>query len=128
MTRKVLFITAFVACAFMLGNVRGVSTANAAAIGNSALGAGIQASKEAAPRITEARHRRYRRYRRHRRGNVVPYVALGLFLGHALNDGPRYRRSYRGRNRCSHWARRCANNWGYRNNNFYGCLRYHGCR
>lgn len=30
--------------------------------------------------------------------------------------------------RCAYWSRRCAANWGYGNNNYYGCLRYHGCR
>lgn len=37
-----------------------------------------------------------------------------------------YRRSYSGR--CGHWSRRCAANWGYRNRNYYGCMRYHRCR
>jgi len=31
---------------------------------------------------------------------------------------------YRG---CRHWRDACAENWGYGNNNYYGCLRYHGC-
>lgn len=37
-----------------------------------------------------------------------------------------YRRSYSGR--CGYWSRRCAANWGYRNRNYYGCMRYHRCR
>lgn len=28
---------------------------------------------------------------------------------------------------CDYWVDRCAANWGTRNNNFYGCIRYHGC-
>ena len=28
---------------------------------------------------------------------------------------------------CHHWRKACAENWGYRNNDYYGCLRYHGC-
>lgn len=43
---------------------------------------------------------------------------------------PRYRR-YRYRRyggRCGRWSRRCAANWGYGNNDYRGCLRYHGCR
>lgn len=42
-----------------------------------------------------------------------------------------YYRSYRYPRfggRCSYWSSRCAENWGYGNNNFYGCLRYHRCR
>lgn len=38
----------------------------------------------------------------------------------------RYRRSYAGR--CARWSRRCAANWGYRNSNYYGCMKYHRCR
>jgi hypothetical protein len=30
--------------------------------------------------------------------------------------------------RCAYWSRRCVANWGYRNSNYYGCLRYHRCR
>jgi hypothetical protein len=28
---------------------------------------------------------------------------------------------------CRHWQKACAENWGYGNNDYYGCLRYHGC-
>lgn len=28
---------------------------------------------------------------------------------------------------CRYWSRRCAENWGYGNEDYYGCLRYHGC-
>jgi len=38
----------------------------------------------------------------------------------------RKRRSYRGRS-CRHWKSRCTDNWGYRNSDYYGCMRYHGC-
>lgn len=36
---------------------------------------------------------------------------------------------YRGRNvrGCGYWRRQCGENWGWDNNDFYGCLRYHGC-
>lgn len=37
-----------------------------------------------------------------------------------------HRKRYRGR--CGYWGRQCAKNWGYGNSNYYGCLRYHGCR
>jgi|ABPU01.1.fsa_nt_gi hypothetical protein len=66
------------------------------------------------------RYRHYRRYRRYRRPGVRLYIR------------PRYRshrryRRYRGRS-CSYWSRRCARNWGFGNSNYYGCMRYHGCR
>lgn len=38
-----------------------------------------------------------------------------------------HRRSYRHRG-CRYWSRRCGHNWGYHNRNYYGCMRYHGCR
>ena len=40
----------------------------------------------------------------------------------------RHHRHYRYRsNRCSHWASRCAANWGHGGKNFRGCMRYHRC-
>lgn len=30
-------------------------------------------------------------------------------------------------NSCSHWKNACGENWGYNNNDYYGCLKYHGC-
>ena len=62
------------------------------------------------------RHRHYRR----------PY--FGFYFGYPRYYG--YYRPYRYRyaGQCSYWHRRCVNNWGYRNSNYYGCMRYHGCR
>lgn len=37
----------------------------------------------------------------------------------------RERREYYGG--CRRWKSACAENWGYGNNDYYGCLRYHGC-
>jgi hypothetical protein len=28
---------------------------------------------------------------------------------------------------CRHWQNACAENWGYGNSDYVGCLRYHGC-
>lgn len=28
---------------------------------------------------------------------------------------------------CWHWRNACAQNWGYGNSDYYGCLRFHGC-
>ena len=30
--------------------------------------------------------------------------------------------------RCGQWSRRCDQRWGSGNPDYYGCLRYHGCR
>ena len=37
------------------------------------------------------------------------------------------KRNYRKRRSCRHWRNRCTDNWGYRNSDYYGCMRYHGC-
>jgi hypothetical protein len=28
---------------------------------------------------------------------------------------------------CARWSNRCASRWGYRNRDYRGCMRYHGC-
>lgn len=62
------------------------------------------------------------------RGHYSPYYERR----HYYRRYYRYRRpapSYRTRpSRCEHWSRRCAANWGYGNNNWRGCMRYHGCQ
>ncbi|WP_147361484.1 hypothetical protein [Dichotomicrobium thermohalophilum] len=30
--------------------------------------------------------------------------------------------------RCAGWSRRCDQRWGSGNPDYYGCMRYHGCR
>lgn len=85
-------------------------------------------------------------------GSKGAYIAAGILgglaLGTALNHhyrGPyyhrrhysgyrpyRYRRyrhvrRYRRARRCGYWRDRCAVNWGWRNPDYYGCLRYYGC-
>lgn len=78
------------------------------------------------------RRRRYRRYRRYRRRHgFAPFIFPFAGYGYRRHYGPPVgyypRRSYRRRG-CGYWSDQCARNWGYRNNNYYGCLRYHGCR
>ncbi len=67
------------------------------------------------------RYYRYRRYRRYHR----PHFRLYIGPRRRYYRDRRYRR-YRGR--CRYWHRRCVRNWGYGNSNYYGCMRYHGCR
>jgi len=33
-----------------------------------------------------------------------------------------------GDSRCAGWSRRCDKRWGGGNPDYYGCMRYHGCR
>ena len=75
---------------------------------------------------------RYKKRRRNRDvalGVIGGVLALGTIaaLANSNRGHHRGRRSYRGGGSCDYWADRCAQNWGTRNNNFYGCLRYHRC-
>jgi len=153
MLRKNVILAGFFAGLLMLGGAGALSPAQATMVGKLAVDSRAVTSKNANSSVTEVgwrerrryrrkwrrhrgfeRHRRYnrrhyRRYHRRRDNDVhigLPLLGLGLFLGHALSDR-HYERRYRGGG-CSHWRSRCANNWGYGNNNYYGCLRYHGCR
>lgn len=74
--------------------------------------------------------RRYHgpRYRYRRSG--YPYFYGGYYysvpwwtFGFAVTPAPR--RHYGGN--CNYWHNRCVANWGYRNADYYGCMRYHGC-
>ena len=83
------------------------------------------------------RGRHGRRYR-HRRGRNRHYYGgywyaypwwLGVgsyYYGDNYNDWyPAYRSSG---GRCVKWHRRCVANWGYRNSDYLGCMRFHRCR
>jgi hypothetical protein len=74
-------------------------------------------------------HRSHRSHRRHyRRYWYDDGPFFSLYLGPDYYDYyDYYDRPYYG-GRCAYWARRCAKNWGYGNNNYYGCLRYYNCR
>ena len=128
MIRRSIFVAAFVACMFTAGNSGTTPQANAAVIGPVTSTGPIAAAETANPKVTEVRRRRYRR----RGGGAAAGLAFGLLLGHALRSEPDYyyykrspRRSHR--SSCSYWSDRCADNWGYDNSDYYGCLRYHGC-
>jgi hypothetical protein len=80
--------------------------------------------------------RRYRRDgRKHRSYSRRHRYNDGVFFGFypfTLNDYPPYYYAHPSRPRysrggCGYWSSRCAENWGYGNSNYYGCLRYHGC-
>jgi hypothetical protein len=76
--------------------------------------------------------RSYRRHRYNDYGYALPLLGLGLYLGsrpnYYYNDDYYYeaRPSYSG-GRCAHWRNECADNWGYGNSDYYGCLKYHNC-
>lgn len=66
------------------------------------------------------------RYRRH---GYYPYYGRYRPYYRPYYYKPRrhyYRKRYAGR--CHYKARKCARNWGWHNRNWYGCMRYYGCR
>lgn len=67
---------------------------------------------------------------RNRRGRYTHYhngwwyaIPWWLSIVSRLDDD----RRYSGSERCEHWSNRCADNWGYRNNDYWGCMRYYDC-
>ena len=65
-----------------------------------------------APRYyRQAPYSRYRYYRAPRQGRTLRFYRRPAVGGY-----------------CTYWAGRCAQNWGYGNANYRGCLRYYHCR
>jgi hypothetical protein len=129
MTRISLLFALAVALGFAMPGAKNAQAASAMSSPALALGQHLTAAQRSnivnadvsfrlyvGPRYRRYRH--YRRYRRYRRPGVRIYI------------GPRHRRYRRHRRArsCRHWHRRCVRNWGYGNSNYYGCMRYHGCR
>jgi hypothetical protein len=77
--------------------------------------------------LHEVRHR-YRHYGGGYYYGPAPFT-LNDYAPYVYAHPPRYdARPSRAVNRsCRYWSGRCAANWGSGNNNYYGCLRYHGC-
>ena len=93
-------------------------------------------SRRHARRHARRGDRRYHRRHKRRRARVhigfYPYYYPYYYGGYApyYYGTPTYytpRRRYR-RGGCGYWKRQCRANWGYRNSDYYGCMRYHGCR
>lgn len=66
--------------------------------------------------------RRFGRRRYYNYTPIVPFVYGGAvvpYYYYYYDDYPA--------GRCAYWHRRCVANWGYRNSNYYGCMRYYGC-
>lgn len=73
------------------------------------------------------RSRRYLRY-------ALPLAAVPLIYGSQRRyyyDDYDYGDDYYANDygsSCDYWHRRCVRNWGSRNSNYYGCMKYHRCR
>jgi hypothetical protein len=136
MNRGIPFLSALALGVLMLGRFEGRSVANAAAAGQSLAASNIQAGAIARGDIVHparSRDRGYRGYRpRHFHGGWYGYrryhrgPRFRFYFGPSFAY-PGYGYGYRRYGSCSYWRYRCAQNWGYGNSNYYGCLRYHGC-
>jgi hypothetical protein len=69
--------------------------------------------------------RRHYRYGRRHRSNSGVFFGIYPFVPNYYGYG--YSRPRYSGGSCGYWSNRCAENWGYGNSNYYGCLRYHGC-
>ena len=145
MIRGISFLSAFLMCLLMLGHLEGASAANAAAVGTSLLTSRTadQSTNAGFVQAVRYRHGGHHGYYRHRGGygwrhhgyrhhRYYGYYGYYPFYFGSYYYQPYYSYPYYGyrryAGRCSYWRRRCARNWGYGNSNYYGCLRYYGCR
>jgi hypothetical protein len=64
----------------------------------------------------------------YRRGYYPRHIGPGyIYYGYPYRSYSRsYSPSYGGR--CSYWSRRCVANWGYGNEDYYGCMDFHRCQ
>lgn len=60
------------------------------------------------------------------RGYYPTHIGPGYVYDYPYNYTGDYYPRYDGR--CSKWHRRCVANWGHRNEDYYGCMDYHGCQ
>ena len=60
------------------------------------------------------------------RGYYPTHIGPGYVYNYPIYD---YRTAYSPRygDRCSKWHRRCVDNWGDSNEDYQGCMDYHGC-
>lgn len=68
-------------------------------------------------------HRHGRRYRHKRDG--FSYFFLGWWYAQPFWEREVETRG--GSGSCSYWHEQCVRNWGRRNADYYGCMRYYGC-
>ena len=96
----------------------------------------VRHARRGGRRYHRRHHRRYKRRRARVHIGFYPYYYGGYYPYYYGGYAPYYygtptyytpRRRYR-RSGCGYWRRQCRANWGYRNSDYYGCLRYHGCR
>jgi hypothetical protein len=69
----------------------------------------------------------YRRFRGRRPGYTYYYGGWWYSFPWWIATAPYYYEAPVYGDRCDYWHDRCVANWGYRNSDYYGCMRYYGC-
>lgn len=84
-----------------------------------------RARRLARPDKPHVRHNKHR-VRKHKRKRRRVFV-YGGFVPYYDYDYDYYYSPRRYGSRCAYWRRRCIDDWGYRNPDYYACMRYHRC-
>lgn len=95
-------------------------------------GSGSASPRKGTRSRSGSRGRRGGRGGRHAFGGTRRYRG-GSFVGPLSPfvygfSSPYFYDDYPSSGRCAYWHRRCVASWGYGNDNYYGCMRYYGCR
>ena len=137
MSSRSLFASILMTCLLAVGFLGIVPVANAALAGQSFLNPGESARNNVIEIKRRGHDRRiylpigpssiyydYPYY--YSRGYYPTHIGPGyVYYGNADYYRSGYYPRYGGR--CSHWQRKCVANWGDRNEDYYGCMDYHGC-
>jgi hypothetical protein len=59
------------------------------------------------------------------RGYYPTHIGPGYIYPYPLYSRSAYSPRYAGR--CAKWHRKCTSNWGYKSEDYYGCMEHHRC-
>jgi len=137
MSSRNLFASILMACLLTIGLGGFASVANAASAGQSLLKPGESARNN----VIEIKRRGHGQHiylpigpsylaydypYYYSRGYYPTHIGPGyIYYGYPYDSSRGYYAEYGGR--CSKWRRRCTANWGYGNEDYYGCMDDHGC-
>lgn len=139
MNSRNLFASILMTCLLTISLVGLAPMANAASAGQSLLNPGQSAKnnvnvieikqRSRGPRIVRPIAPSYLAYDYpyyYSRGYYPTHIGPGYIYHYRTYYSPAYYPKYR--NRCSSWHRKCGANWGYRNEDYHGCMEYHRCQ
>jgi hypothetical protein len=135
MNSRNLFASFLMACALAVCSVGLAPVANAVSAGQFVLSAGESARNS----VIEIGHRGHGTQIHLPRGpgsiyhDYPYYYSRGYYPthigGYVYYPSSSYSRSYSpgSGGQCAKWHRKCVANWGNGNEDYYGCMDYHGC-